>query len=141
MNTENGKLQLNVFNANLRRFKKVALIAGIVGGLVGLCFVLAHLILADHPSWRGVFIFPFACGFGISAMTTGIALLFAPDEFFSSDEGQKYLAAIGTTNVTTARVVIVIGLLVGCAFFALIGALILQMMGLIMLPGSAGRFA
>jgi hypothetical protein len=128
------------FYAYLSRVKKVAAVAGVLGGIAGAAFVVFHLVMADKPSLRGVFIFPFASAFAFSSMLTGVVLLFAPTAFYASEKGQEYLAAIGTTNVKTARFVLVIALTVGCVFFALLGTLALQMMGFIMLPGSSGRF-
>ena len=91
------------FYVHLSRVKKVAAVAGVLGGIGGAAFVVFHLVMADKPSLKGVFIFPFALAFAISSMLTGVALLIAPTAFYASEKGQEYLAAIGTTNVKTAQ--------------------------------------
>ena len=131
MESESTPSNSNPFERHLSFVKKVALVAGVLGGVAGLCFVGAHLMLSDNPSLRGVIAFPFVFGIALSGMVTGLALLFAPANFFSSDQDKEYSKMIGTEKIATARVAIFIGLLLICAFLALVGAGVLQMLGVI----------
>ena len=113
------------FAAYFARVKKFATLAGVLGGIGGLCFSVAYLMRTENPMMRGVVAMPIGCALGVSAMITGITLLFAPASFFKSDKGDEYMKMIGTRSIPTARAVIVVFLIIGLGIFTLfvIGAL------------------
>ncbi|MDB5336319.1 MAG: hypothetical protein JWN70_1938 [Planctomycetaceae bacterium] len=137
MSVEEISLDLNrkeppdEFDVILAKVKKFAAVAGVIGGAFGLCFSIAAWLLTDKPLSRGHFAMPFICGFGLSAMVTGVALLLAPESFFNSETGREYMQAIGTRNVRSAKIAITVALLLGCvaAFVLALGAL--QIAGII----------
>ena len=124
----------DAFSATISRLKTVGTIGGIVGAVCGVCVILPHLLMSENPSWRGIVTFPIMCSFLLSGMVTGVTLLRAPPAFFKSDQGREYLKMIGARNVSTARIAIVIGLVLGCAFLGLVMAGVLQMLGIIAAP-------
>ncbi len=109
------------FEAVMARVKKRATVAGVIGGAIGLCIALVAWLVSGRVLGRSHVFLPIICGFGMSAMVTGIGLLYAPDSFFQSATGREYMKAIGTRNVKSAKIVICIALLVGCAVWILLG--------------------
>jgi hypothetical protein len=122
------------FASHLRRVRKFATVAGVVGGAAGLCYSIVYLMQTENPKLRGVIAMPFVCGFGVALMVTGIGLFFAPSVFFTSDNGKEYLKLIGTQSVVAARIVILVFLLLGCGVIAVFVMGALQMAGIIEQP-------
>jgi hypothetical protein len=122
------------FAAHMTRVKRFAGAAGALGAAAGVCFSITYLLQTENPKMRGVITMPLVCGFGLSAMVTGIALLFAPSRFYTSDKGQEYLQTIGTQNVLVARIVVLIFLLLGCGVITVFVLGALQMAGIIEQP-------
>ncbi len=97
--------------------KKLASASGILGGVAAAGLLAMTVYLSpDSMNGRGsrAIALPFAVGFMCSSMVTGIALLFAPYSFFASKQGRSYLWAIGTHNTFVARLLVAIGLALGC---------------------------
>jgi hypothetical protein len=134
MNPDQNDPQADPFAGHLRRVRKFAVAAGVVGGVAGLCYSVAYLTQSENPKLRGVIAMPFVCGIGLALMVTGIGLLFAPAAFFMSDNGKEYLKLIGTGSTTAARIVILVFLLLGCGVLAVFAMGALQMAGIIDQP-------
>lgn len=102
------------------RIKRLATIGGVIGTVAGVCFCIVCLFAVGFRLKVRIIILPIAWGCGASAMVTGFALLFAPDEFFRSEKGLEYMRAVGTRSTRSARIAVSIALFLGflaCIFF------------------------
>jgi len=101
--------------------KKRSVVASWVSGVAVALLVLIVILTADADkrlSLVVLFYFPFLAAFGMATMTTGLLYLFAPTSVFNSKDGQELLAKVGTQNITVARLLIFIALVLGSLLIA-----------------------
>jgi hypothetical protein len=111
----------DAFISRLTTAKRLAMIAGIIGAAIGVLLSVAYLAQRENPNLKGAFGLPVVGGVGAWGIVMALVLLFASDAFFTSPQGQEYLQQIGTKSVLGARIVLVIFVLIGCAFVGIFG--------------------
>ena len=89
-----------------RRIVAVSSALAVIGGIVGIAISLLMIgQVQNGREVRGLFVVPGM--FAVGGFMFGMALmcLFAPREFLNGPAGRKWMALIGTQNITAARIV------------------------------------
>jgi hypothetical protein len=89
-----------------QRIVRVSGALAVIGGIVGIAISLAMIgQVQNGKEVRGLFVVPGM--FAVGGFMFGMALmcLFAPREFLDGPAGRKWMALIGTQNITAARIV------------------------------------
>ena len=103
-----------------KRIVAVCIVFGILGGLIGLGFVITELLWPDpgHKDYKLLLLAPIMAGAAGILFGATLACLFAPHEFLTGPIGSKWMTLIGTKSVLAARIVCLMVLLAPAALAA-----------------------